>query len=163
MKIIVGLGNPGENYKKSRHNVGFIKLDQIVNEKNLDWKHDKKFDSDIAKDRETLYVKPLTHMNRSGEAVSKILKFYKLGVEDLTVINDDVDLKFNEIRKQSGRGSAGHKGVQNIIEYLGTNSFKRIRIGLGRPENVQIDTNDWVMADFTAEELKKIQNLSLFS
>lgn len=163
MKVIVGLGNPGDKYKNSRHNVGFMLLDKIVDEKGLEWVFDKKSNSEIAKDEHILYAKPQIMMNRSGESVAKILSFYKLKPGDLTVVNDDVDLEFGEVRKQSGRGSAGHRGVQSIIENLGTNSFERIRIGLGRPENAQIDTNDWVMADFTAEELKKIQNLPPFS
>jgi len=160
MKVFVGLGNPGEKYSMNRHNVGFIVLDNWVAEKGLEWKFSKKFNADIAGGEEALYVKPQTFMNNSGDSVSKILNFYKTSPENLTVVHDEADLPVGTTKKQIGRGSAGHKGVQDIIDKLGTSEFWRLRVGVGKSPNSAITTDDWVLMDLSEEEVKKLHTLS---
>lgn len=148
MKLIVGLGNPGEKYKDTRHNIGFIFVDKLSDENDVAWKFEKKFNAEIARFDDTLLAKPQTFMNNSGESVSKIMNFYDIELEDLLVVHDDIDLEHGNIKVEKGRGSAGHKGVQSIIDHLGTNEFERMRIGVGRPDNPNIETEDWVLMNF---------------
>lgn len=158
MKLIVGLGNPGVEYSKNRHNTGFIIANEIAAKNSLSWENSSKFDAEIAVSKDFILVKPQTYMNKSGEAVSKILNFYKIDIEDLLVIHDDVDLQFGEIKKQLGASSAGHKGVESIIEKLSSQEFWRIRVGVGRPEDINIPTEDWVLQNFSDGQLEKIKN-----
>ena len=161
MKVIVGLGNPGEKYAKNRHNVGFIILDKWVEDRGLQWKFEKKFNAEVASEGEVLFVKPQTFMNSSGEAVSKILNFYKIPPENLLVVHDDVDLQIGATKRQIGRGSAGHKGVESIIEdALGTPQFWRLRVGVGKSPDPKIITDDWVLMDLSEQEIKNLHTLS---
>jgi len=154
VKIIVGLGNPGKEYENTRHNVGFLALDRIVESykvhKVIKFDFEKKFNAEIAKlkisDQDILLVKPQTFMNLSGEAVKKIIDFYKADPKtDLIVIHDDVDIPLGKFKIASNGSSAGHKGIQSLIDTLGTDSFTRVRIGVGRPENESIKIEDWVL------------------
>jgi len=138
MKLIVGLGNPGKEYEKTRHNVGFVVVDLLV--------ESDQFDSTKAK-----FIKPQTFMNNSGQEVKKMADYYKIAAKDITVIHDDIDLPLGEIKVQESRGSAGHKGVQSIIDALGTNDFTRVRIGI-RPEELTMDTDKFVLEKFTSQE-----------
>lgn len=157
MRIIAGLGNPGEKYKNTRHNVGFIVLDTLFSS---GWKFDKKFNAEVSQEEDTIYVKPQTFMNSSGESVSKILNYYEANFGDLLVIHDDVDLAFGEVKRQKGRGDAGHRGVESIISHIGSNEFERIRIGVGRSSNENMETTDWVLSKFSEEELEKIKEVA---
>ncbi len=136
MKIVVGLGNPGQQYKNSFHNVGFQTVDAFCNKRQIktDFKENKKFNAEILetnlKSEKIILIKPLTFMNRSGEAVSKILNFYKTTSQDLIVIHDDLDIELGGIKITCSRGAAGHKGVTSIIQHLSTNDFCRIRVGI---------------------------------
>lgn len=159
MKLLVGLGNPGDKYSKTRHNAGFILIDQLAEKMGFTWRSEKKFNADITGNSETLLVKPLTFMNNSGEAVSKTLSFYKIPTDSLVVINDDVDLPFGTYKVQTGASSAGHHGVESIIEQLGTKEFKRIRIGVGKSPDGKIPTTDWVLMDFSDSELEDLKSL----
>lgn len=161
MKIIVGLGNPGNQYKKYRHNTGFILLDKLAEERGLKWKKSSKFESEIAECGDFILVKPQTFMNNSGDAVSKIMNFYKISEEDLIVVHDDVDLEFGVVKKQKGKNAAGHHGVEDIIEKIGTKEFWRLRVGIGKPENKQVPVDVWVLQDFKDTELENIKNLSI--
>ncbi|MBU0535274.1 MAG: aminoacyl-tRNA hydrolase [Patescibacteria group bacterium] len=158
MKLIVGLGNPGEKYFKNRHNTGFIIVDEIASKNSLSWENSSKFNAEIAVSKDFILAKPQTYMNKSGEAVFKILNFYKVDTSDLVVIHDDVDLQFGEIKKQLGVSSAGHKGVESIIEKLSSQDFWRIRVGVGKSEDKNIPTDDWVLQNFTDEQLEKIKS-----
>jgi PTH1 family peptidyl-tRNA hydrolase len=160
MKLIVGLGNPGVEYSKNRHNTGFIIVDECVTKKSMSWENSSKFNAEICVSKDFILAKPQTFMNNSGDAVSKILNFYKIDIGDLLVIHDDVDLQFGEVKKQMGAGSAGHKGVGSIIEKIGTQEFWRVRVGVGRSEDTNMPTEEWVLRDFTDEELVKIKNIS---
>ncbi len=173
MKIIVGLGNPGEKYNNTRHNAGFMAIDKIAKEKNLEWKENKKFNALLIKDGDTLYIKPLTFMNNSGTAIRTVLDYYKIlpkklgliaiknidlsGV--LTVIHDDIDIEFGKIKESIGSRSAGHKGVGSIIQHLKTKNFHRIRIGVKGDKPKQMATTDYVLARFSEEELTELENL----
>ena len=160
MKIIVGLGNPGKQYANNRHNTGFMTLNVLHKKlEATDWKEESKFKATISeatvKGEKVLLAKPLTFMNLSGEAIVKILNFYKTDLSDLTVIYDDLDLPTGTIRIRD-KGSAGtHNGMKSIIQLLGSEEFKRIRIGIesrGTLAPDQQDTSSYVLSDFSNEE-----------
>ena len=170
MKLIVGLGNPGKKFEKTRHNAGFILLDKFAEEAGAPaWSFDRKFEADVSKinkgGEEVLLVKPQTFMNKSGGSVSKVVSYFDIDLEDLLVVHDDVDLVFGQTKMQFERDSAGHKGVQSIIDALKTNRFWRFRVGVGRPEQHGLDsgieTEDWVLMNFSDEELSQIENLQV--
>ncbi len=150
MKLIIGLGNPGFKYKKTRHNIGFMALDYI--QKNIGgfskWKFNKLFAAEVARNNESsvFLAKPQTYMNDSGRAAKTIIENLKLKIENLIVVHDDFDLPIGNFKLEKEKGSAGHKGVQSIIEALSTNNFWRLRIGI-RPQNMLENTQ----ADLPAE------------
>lgn len=155
MKIIIGLGNIGKEYEKTRHNAGFMVIDQLAKDLGLTWKEDSKLHTLIAKGSDILLAKPTTLMNLSGHAASAVIHFYKAPISDLTVIYDDVDLPLGTIRVRD-KGSAGtHNGMKSIIQELGTSEFKRIRIGIesrGELAPAKMDTSSFVLSAFTKEE-----------
>ena len=142
MKLIIGLGNPGTKYKKTRHNIGFMVIDFLIK--------NEEFNSKKVK-----LIKPQTFMNNSGQEVKKIVDYYKIPIENIIIIHDDIDLSLGEIKVQQNRSSAGHKGVQSIIDNLGTQDFIRMRIGI-KPEELKINTEKFVIQKFTEEEQKII-------
>ncbi len=160
MKIIVGLGNPGKEYEKTRHNVGFMVLDEVGRE----WKKEKKFLAEIGQlNKDTLLVKPQTFMNDSGKAVRKICDFYKVNItNDLWVVHDDLDLELGRIKIHAG-GTSGHHGIESIIKETGNSDFMKFRLGVGRPlqkddESCSYRENkDYLLATFTKEELPVIK------
>lgn len=161
MKVIVGLGNPGEQYASTRHNIGFIILDNFARQLEEQWTLESKFDSIIAKGHNSILVKPQTYMNESGTPVQKILNFYKLGPSDLFVIHDDVDLPFGTIKIAKNSQAAGHNGVKDIINKLGTQEFTRLRFGVGRPTARKFEVADYVLANFTKEELDFVSKFDI--
>ncbi|MGA2667257.1 MAG: aminoacyl-tRNA hydrolase [Patescibacteria group bacterium] len=154
MKLIFGLGNPGGKYKKSRHNIGFMILDEIVQKADSHFKVDQKKEVEIAEVEKNKIIKPQTFMNNSGQAVLKVKNFFKAECNNIWVIHDDVDLDFGKVRIQHGGSSAGHKGIQSIIDQIGE-SFWRIRVGVGKSE--KIPTEDWVLKDFEKNEKERLQ------
>jgi len=151
--LIVGLGNPGRKYARNRHNVGFMIIDRLAQQHNLNFARQKgkaKIAQGNIGGRRVTLAKPLTYMNLSGESVSKLARFFKIPPERLLVIRDDLDLPLAHLRLRPGGGSGGHKGMKSIIEQLGTQSFPRLRIGIGRP--LHGDPVDFVLQDFSAEE-----------
>lgn len=160
MKLIVGLGNPGEKYKFNRHSVGAIILNELLLKKNLTWEENAKLKGKLCKIGDIIFFRPSVFMNSCGESVSLVLNFYKIDPSDLLVIHDDLDLPFGEVKKQFASGAAGHHGVESIISNLGTKDFSRVRIGIGRPTNAQ-PVEDFVLSNFSEEELKKITALDL--
>jgi PTH1 family peptidyl-tRNA hydrolase len=159
MFLILGLGNPGMKYKHTRHNVGFRVVEALA-PKTM-WKEEKHFESQVARIEETdiLLAKPGTFMNRSGEAVGAITSFYHIPLSRIIVVHDDADLSFGKIRLQSGRSSAGHKGVQSIMDVLHTNEFSRLRVGIGRPEDGKTELETFVLERLTKEEEKKLTGI----
>lgn len=155
MKIIAGLGNPGGEYAATRHNVGFMVVDRLARE--LGAAAEKKmFKALVGQGRvgaeKVALVKPQTYMNLSGEAVGALLSWYKLTPADLVVVYDDLDLPPGKVRVRPGGGSGGHKGMQSIIQVLGTEDFPRVRIGIGRPADPAFETARYVLSRFTPEE-----------
>lgn len=135
MKLIVGLGNPGDKYRDTRHNVGFMVVDKLAHElggKDVRWESSTKHKALIAKAGEVVLVKPQAYMNASGVAVSSVARFYKMNPEDVWVIHDDLDLPLGKIRIRVGGGSAGHNGIESIMRELGSDAFARFRLGIGR-------------------------------
>ncbi len=173
MKIIVGLGNPGDNYHRTRHNAGWIFLDALTNGEN--WKENKKFSALTCEVGGVILVKPLTYMNESGVSVRKIMDFYGLlpkrlglfGKKDaelndvLTVIQDELDLDFGKVKISTDSGSAGHRGIESIISHLQTKKFKRLRLGIKNEllKN-KIPPEKFVLQNFTQEELAALEKLA---
>jgi peptidyl-tRNA hydrolase, PTH1 family len=172
MKLIIGLGNPGEKYKNNRHNSGFIILDELKKDWGFsDFEFSQKFNAEIsegiykleAKSYKLILAKPQNFMNNSGEAVQKIMGFYKLTPEDILVIHDDLDIDFGEFKISNDSGPAGHNGVQDIIDKIGTKNFKRFRVGIEGAEKRKARTipgDVFVLQDFSQEELEKIKSLA---
>ncbi|HOW60692.1 MAG TPA: aminoacyl-tRNA hydrolase [Candidatus Moranbacteria bacterium] len=158
MKIIIGLGNHGKKYLGTRHNIGFEFLDNFKEELAFpEFEFNKKFNAEISAKEKVILVKPQTFMNLSGEALRKILDFYKLSADDILVIHDDKDIALGEYRLAEDSSSAGHNGVQNIIDNLGTQKFKRIRIGIGT--NTNLPAEDFVLQKFSDKEKEKIEKV----
>ena len=158
MKMIVGLGNPGNKYEKTRHNMGFIILDNFA--KSLGVFIDKnKFNAlycDVFVDGEkVLLVKPLSYMNLSGEVVQSFVNYYDIDYSDILVISDDLDLNFLDYRLRLFGSSGGHNGLKDIERCLGSNRFKRFRVGISNDKS--IDTKDYVLGKFNKEECEKIE------
>lgn len=173
MKLIVGLGNPGKKYEGTRHNAGFYFADQIICDKRiapvgecLNFQKSDKFEALIAetlhKGEKIIFVKPQTFMNLSGQAVQKIMSYYKADISDLVVVSDDKDLPLGTVRIRHEGSSGGQKGLQNIIDVLADNSFLRIRIGINaiggdadlpEPQMSNINTADFVLSKFNPREL----------
>lgn len=153
MRIIVGLGNPGKKYEKTRHNAGFLVIDKLLEELNtqLDEEMCNAFYTIYRyKNEKIIIAKPQTYMNASGEAVSALMKYFKLKPEYLIVVHDDLDLPVGKIRLRQSGSSGGQKGMGNIIDLLHTQDIKRIRIGIGNNKN--IDTADYVLGKVQKEE-----------
>ncbi len=152
--LIVGLGNPGATYSHTRHNVGFMALDVLAG-KDAVWKKEK--NALTTKTENMILAKPQTFMNLSGIAVQALMTFYKIPLENLVVIHDDVDLKLGNVREKVGGGSAGHNGIKSIDGAVGRD-YHRIRIGVGRSDK-PIDTSDWVLGRFSSEEQEVINKI----
>jgi len=154
MKIIVGLGNPGRTYERTRHNAGFMAIDELARILRADTTQEKHH-ALIGKARidseELLLVKPQTYMNDSGRAVAAILRDAYKTVSDLIVLHDDLDLPLGSVRVKVGGGHGGHNGLRSIIEYLGASDFIRVRIGINRPP-LNLDSADYVLSPFFGEE-----------
>lgn len=203
MTLVAGLGNPGEKYKNNRHNAGFIVINELALKWGLTWKFNKKFNAEVAtviarpkvvaislrllrfarnnergRNDNVILIKPQTYMNESGEAVSKVLNYFGVQPADLLVIHDDVDLEALQFKTSRNSSSAGHRGVQNIIDRIGTQDFTRLRVGIGRPpqrfeewevkpgsryENVVVDATKYmpvekyVLQDFPSDQLELVK------
>jgi PTH1 family peptidyl-tRNA hydrolase len=158
MKAVIGLGNPGLKYSRTKHNVGFRLLDILVQEKGYAYRND--FRGKVAEARlegnRIFFLKPYTYMNLSGLAASQLANYYKIESRNILVIHDDMDLPLGKIRIRSQGSAGGHKGVKSIIEELGTQDFWRLKIGVGRPKE-QGDIINHVLSSFNKEEHKIIE------
>lgn len=161
MKLIVGLGNPGIQYQWTRHNVGFIIIDNLAKALNLTNK-ETKFSGEFIKtkyqNQDIILLKPLTFMNLSGICVANFINFFKIKLEDVLIIHDEIDLDFGRIQFKNTGSAAGHNGLKDIFAKTNTNNFARLRIGVGR--NPNFSTVNWVLSKFTSEELARINNNS---
>ncbi len=159
MKVVVGLGNPGPEYKDTRHNIGFMVLEQLAARHRVE-RQESRYDAIIGEIRingeKVLLVKPLTYMNLSGRSVQPLVHWHKLNLADLIVIYDDMDLPVGSLRIRANGGSGGHKGMKSVIERLHTEEFPRARIGIGRP--AQHHPADWVLGRFSGTEKELMQS-----
>lgn len=158
MKAIIGLGNPEEKYRITRHNTGFLMMDEILRAHNITLCD--KFNSFFAKKGDILYLLPKTYMNLSGNAVLELMNFYKLTNKDILVIYDDATIEFGTFRFKKDGSFGGHNGIKSIINKIGTQVFDRLKIGVGPvPQNIPIDS--FVLGNFSKEELQGISKMGL--
>lgn len=160
MKVLVGLGNPGRQYEETRHNIGFMVIDELADRWNIPLSQSKFkgiFGQGVVNGEKVLLVKPLTYMNLSGETVRPLLDFYKLDIEDLVVIYDDLDLPVGKLRLRQKGSAGGHNGIKSLIQHLQTQNFNRIRMGIDRPTNGQ-SISDYVLGRFSEEERPDIDS-----
>ena len=153
--LIAGLGNPGEEYAKTRHNAGFSLAGKLAARWKADWKSERKFNARVARAKRNgirvLLCQPRTFMNASGEAVKAVMSFYRLPPEHLLVAVDDADLPLGEIRLRAGGSSGGHHGLESVEQHLGTRAFARLRLGIGRKDGAR-EITDYVLDRFDAAE-----------
>ena len=149
MKLIIGLGNPGDKFNNTRHNIGFESLDLFAQKNNI--KFLKKHKSFFYKSNGFILLKPQTFMNLSGDAVAEVVKFYKIKLEDILIVYDDVSLEFGKIRTKFSGSSGGQNGVKDIITKLGTDQFWRTKLGVGFDKRYEL--SKWVLSKFKKDEL----------
>jgi peptidyl-tRNA hydrolase, PTH1 family len=155
MHLIVGLGNPGADYAKTRHNAGFLLVEKLAERWKSSWTNERKFVCRLAKaerhGKKVLLAEPQTFMNLSGETVGALVKYYQLPLEKVLVAVDDADLPFGEIRLRPGGGSGGHHGLESVAQHLGAKEYARLRIGIGRQDEAR-QIAGHVLGKFSAEE-----------
>lgn len=159
--LIIGLGNPGREYRDNRHNAGFMVIDRLVirlNARGMKLQSKAIITSTLYEDKKLIFAKPQTYMNLSGQSVQGLANFYKLSLDNLLVIYDDLDLPFGTIRLRPGGGPGGQKGIASAIERLGTKDFARLRIGIGRPAG-RMEPADFVLQDFSRDEMKNLSEI----
>jgi peptidyl-tRNA hydrolase, PTH1 family len=172
MKLLVGLGNPGEKYENTRHNIGFMVVDQFLKDfpsSDVFWANNGKFKSDVAEItwqpehsemEKVILAKPKTYMNDSGLAVKLLVDFYKIDPSDVWILHDDVDFPIGAMKIRMGGASAGHRGIMSIIDAIGTDKFYRFRLGIGRPgESEHSGVAHYVLDSFSHEDHSKIREL----
>ncbi len=160
--LVVGLGNPGDAYVKTRHNAGFMVLDKLAESFSITVEK-KKFDAlfgrGLIEGSEVILAKPMAFMNLSGIPVQKILKYFKIPFEDMLVIHDDIDLAFGRLQIKENGGHGGHKGLKSIIKTVGSGDFVRLRIGIGRSED-NIGVTNYVLGQFNTNEKKALDRIT---
>ncbi len=162
MKLIVGLGNPGRVYANNRHNIGFICLNYFAKSQGI--KFDQKrglarIGTGEVAGNKVVVAKPQTYVNLSGQSVSRLIRKFNININDLLVIHDDLDLPLGKTRISQGSGAGGHKGVESIIQELGSQDFTRIRVGIGRPDKAEVSEAEiiaYVLSNFTPEQKQAI-------
>lgn len=159
MKLIIGLGNPGEKYLFTRHNAGFMAVDFFALNNDQSFKNESKLKSLVAKFKfegeDIVVIKPQTYMNLSGEAIIAVMNFYKIEKKDILVIYDDISLDTGTLRFRANGSDGGHNGIKSIIQTLGSKDFDRLKIGIGPQPN--IPSESYVLQNFTKEELETIK------
>ena len=160
MKLVVGLGNKGREYENTRHNMGFMVVDRYLQYKNITNKFKEKFNAmyieTTINNEKVIFIKPMTYMNNSGIAIRAFVDFYKLNSEDILVISDDLDLDLGKFRLRRNGSSGGHNGLKSIISQLGTDNFKRLRIGISNDKD---DVINYVLSKFSKRELNEIDTM----
>ena len=160
MKLVIGLGNKGKQYENTRHNMGFMLVDRYLQYKNIPLKFKEKFNAMYIETNingeKVIFIKPMTYMNNSGIAVRAFVDFYKLNSEDVLVISDDLDLDLGKFRLRRNGSSGGHNGLKSIISHLGTDNFKRLRIGISNDKD---DVINYVLSKFSKKELNEIATM----
>jgi PTH1 family peptidyl-tRNA hydrolase len=161
MYLIVGLGNPGKKYEQTRHNIGFMAVDAILNSYGSDDKPKKKFNSVIhelqLENKKVIIAKPETYMNNSGDAIIQIVNYFKIKTENILILHDELDLPFGSIRLKVGGGIAGHNGLKSILSHL-DNTFLRLRLGIDHPGDRRLVSN-YVLGNFNNSEMDSLNTL----
>jgi len=161
MHLLIFLGNPGKKYQKNRHNIGFIAGSYLAEKHSISY-NQKKFNALTGKGKidgnDVALLFPQTYMNNSGESVSKALAFYQENIENCIVIHDEIELPFGDIRVKTGGGHKGHNGLRSIIQHCSSPDFHRIRFGVGRPDNPNIEVADHVLSNFTNDEMNDMSS-----
>ncbi len=162
VKLIVGLGNPGQKYEKNRHNAGFLLLEELARSVGVGFSRQVRFLGDVAEYSASLgklyFLKPFTFMNRSGQSVSAIAKYYKILPEEILVVHDELDFDVGVARLKKNGGHGGHNGVRDIITSMGQKDFLRLRIGIGRPRSGKA-VADYVLSDFSKVDMQSVQEV----
>ncbi|HFZ6651879.1 TPA: aminoacyl-tRNA hydrolase [Streptococcus agalactiae] len=174
VKMIVGLGNPGSKYNDTKHNIGFMAVDRIVKNLDVNFTEDKNFKAEIGSDfingEKIYFIKPTTFMNNSGIAVKALLIYYNISIKDMIIIYDDLDMEVGKIRFRQKGSAGGHNGIKSIIAHLGTQEFDRIKVGIGRPNGRmtvinhvlgKFDKNDEIMISNTLDKVDNAVNYYL--
>ncbi len=162
--LVVGLGNPGKEYAANRHNVGFLVADLLASRIGAKFGRSKRSHADVAEGRlgfggpKLILVKPLTYMNLSGAPVSQVAQFFKVPLENVIAVHDELDVPFGQIRVKRGGGEGGHNGLRSMSKSLATKEYARVRFGIGRPPGRQ-DPADYVLSDFGGAERKELDFL----
>jgi peptidyl-tRNA hydrolase, PTH1 family len=162
--LVVGLGNPGEEYEGSRHNVGFICVDEFARKNSLDpWARKKDLQCQLTQttigDTRVILCKPQTFMNLSGESVQAVIHFYKLSLDQVVIVHDELDVNFGQIRCRVGGSAAGNNGIKSVSQHIGED-YGRVRVGIGPKKPEQMDTADFVLQDFTRAEQDRLPALT---
>ena len=161
VQLIVGLGNPGSRYERTRHNVGFVFVDEVARSKGASWKMENKFHGEVCKfsvaGMDVWLLKPNTFMNLSGKAVAALARFYKISVESVLVVHDELDIPPGQVRLKQGGGHGGHNGLRDIIAQLGSRDFYRLRLGIGHPGESR-DVSDYVLGKASPDEQQHIDS-----
>ena len=158
MKLIVGLGHPGDNFQLTKHNFGFWIIDQLVDQRSLKYKAGKG-DYIIASDKHLMFVKPTTYVNHSGLAIKQILSYYnKISINDLIIIYDDIDINLGDIRFKTDGSDGGHNGIKSIIYHLESNIFNRLKIGIATDDNMR-PSEEYVLNPFPKKNIKLVKEV----
>ena len=162
MKLIVGLGNPGSTYSRTRHNIGFMVIDSLIDDLNPNNISKKSFNGELFKYKDLLFLKPTTFMNLSGKSVQAVASFYKIDLDDILVIHDEIDIPFGAIKLKKGGSSGGHNGLKSIDSLIGK-EYNRLRLGVDKPPKKEMVAS-YVLSDFNDKEqevLEKFVNLGV--
>ncbi len=163
VSLIVGLGNPGSEYEKTRHNAGFWFLDELARQKNISFKPEKKFHGEVARYKhngeDVWLLKPTTFMNLSGQAVQALANFYKINLDEILVVHDELDLSVDTARLKKGGGHGGHNGLRDIAEKMGGNNYLRLRLGIGHPGDKSKVTNHVLKKASTDDQISIERNI----
>jgi PTH1 family peptidyl-tRNA hydrolase len=164
MKLIIGLGNPGPEYAKTRHNIGFMTMDEVADEISADWKlwgpgKICEMAEATSQGEKLILLRPQTYMNLSGQAAVAVASYYKILPDEICVIHDEVDLPFGEVRLKVGGGDAGHNGLKSLTKCLSSNMYSRIRMGVGRSEHPEKETADHVLSAFGSADWTTVDDM----
>lgn len=168
MKFIIGLGNPGAEYQKNRHNVGFMIIDQLLESMSSDaaWQSNSKLKAEVAKIGQIIFIKPQNYMNNSGQVARQVINFYEktFNSEDVIVIHDDLDIKLGEYKIQLDKGPKAHNGIIDLDKHLGGSNYWHVRVGVDNraPEMQGMGGADYVLANFMNEELDKLSQTNQY-
>ena len=161
VQLIVGLGNPGSKYEQTRHNVGFVFVDEVARSKGISWKMENKFHAEVCKlsfaGNDVWLLKPNTFMNLSGKAVAALARFYKIEPESVLVVHDELDISPGQVRLKQGGGHGGHNGLRDIMSQLGSRDFYRLRMGIGHPGEAR-DVSNYVLGKASPYDQKHIDD-----